>query len=187
MRNNLLYNGFRFWWAPLVTGLLSIAVGVFCFIWPTASMATMAIFFECLLLVAGIFNVCYALGNHGPNSHWGWPLANGLIEIVLAIWMWTMPLPELTTVFMYIVGFWVLFMCIYGLSEAAMLNSLRIGWVGWIIGFILIGLVFILVFMMGPREDAVFVVSFLGFSFIFYGLSRIMLSFRLRRYNQTHR
>lgn len=170
-----------------MTGILALAVGVLCFIWPGASMATMAIFFECLLLVAGIFNVCYAIGNQGPNSHWGWPLANGLIEIVLAIWLWTMPLPELTVVFMYIVGFWVLFICIYGISEAMTLYSLRVGWIGWIVGLILIGLVFALVFLMGPRADAAFVVAFLGFSFIFYGLSRLMLAYRMHRFNQTRR
>lgn len=188
MENNYLTPTprFRYWWMPLITGILSIGVGVCCFIFPAASMSTLAIFFMCVLLVAGIFNICYAIGNHGHNSHWGWSLANGLIELVLGIWLWTFPLGELTEVFIYAVAFWVLFMVIYGIAETTSLYSYRVGWIGWLIGFIFIALVCVLIFLMGPIGNGIFAWVFIGCSFEAYGIWKIVMSFRLKKYNDRH-
>lgn len=184
MANTFFSQGFRYWWIPLVTGLLSVFIGVWCFIFPVSSLETLAIFFECCLMVAGIFNICYALGNVSRNSHWGWPLANGIIEVLLAIWLWTMPIPTLTTVFVYVVGFWLLFMCVYGITEISALSAMRVGWVGWLLGLIVLGIVFVFIFLMGPATGGVFVWLFIGISFIAYGVSRILLSIQLKRHHR---
>ncbi len=186
MQDIFYSNQFRHWWIPLITGLLSIFCGVWCFIFPSSSMESLAIFFECVLLVAGIFNICYALGNISRNSHWGWPLANGIIETLLAIWLWTMPLETLTVVFVYAVGFWLLFMMVYGITEITALYSMRMGWVGWLLGLLIIGIVCVIIALMGPVGGGIFVWLFIGASFLTYGITRIMLSIRMKRYNDRH-
>ena len=182
----LFFSGFRYWWSPLVTGLLAVAVGIMSFIWPASSLETFAILFECCLLVAGIFNVCYALGNASRQTHWGWALANGLIEVILAIWLWTMPIGELTIVFIYVVAFWLIFMCVYGIAEYATLSAMRIGWVSWLIGLLVIGLISAVLILWGPIGTGIAVWMFIGCSFIAYGVSRIVLSFRLRAFNKKN-
>lgn len=181
MKNTDYPGIFRYWWVPIVTGVLSIAIGIFCFCSPVTSMEVLAIFFEACLIVAGIFNLCFALSNIGRNTHWGWPLANGLIEIILGIWLWTMPLPEMTAVFLYVVGFWLLFMCIYGISELTALSSIRAGWLGWLVAILLIGIVCVFIFLMTPLTGGIFVWLFIGCSFIAYGIARILLAFQLRK------
>lgn len=174
---------FRYWWIPLITGILAIAAGVLCFIFPAASMATLAIFFMWLLIVAGIFNICYAIGNSKHNSHWGWSLANGIIEIILGVWLWTFPIGELTAVFVYAVAFWILFMIIYGIAETTALSAYRIGWVGWLLGMIFIALICILIFLLSPIGNGLMAWTFIGCSFIVYGFWRIVLAIRLRKLN----
>lgn len=186
MKNNLFTDTFRYWWIPLITGVLALAVGVLCFLFPASSLESLAIIFECCLLVAGVFNICYALSNSGHNAHWVWPFANGLIEVILAIWMWTMPIEELTLVFIYIVALWLLFICVYAISEYATLSSLRVGWGGWLIGLVLIGILLVLFCLMGPVGSGLFVWIFIGSGFLAYGISRIVLAISLYRYNRRH-
>lgn len=175
---------FRYWWIPLITGLLAIGIGVCCFIFPAASLATLALFFMWLLIIAGIFNICYAIGNSKHNSHWGWALANGIIELVLGVWLWTFPIGELTEVFVYAVAFWVLFIIIYGIAETTTLSAYRIGWIGWLVGFILIALICVLIFLLGPVGNSIMAWVFIGCSFISYGIWKIVLSFRLKKLNR---
>lgn len=176
------YSGiFRYWWVPIITGILSIAIGVYCFCSPMSSMEALAIFFEAAMIVAGIFNLSFAISNMGRNHHWGWPLANGLIEILLGVWLWTMPLTELTAVFVYAVGFWLLFVCVYGIGELTALTALRSGWIGWLLAFLVIAAVCVFISMITPLSSGIMVWLFIGTSFIAYGITRILLAIQLRK------
>ena len=67
--NSTLQGGImRLWWIPLFTGLLSIALGIWCLCSPVASMKVFAYVFAACLCAGGIVNLIFA----GVNSRIGW-------------------------------------------------------------------------------------------------------------------
>lgn len=127
-------NLFRYWWVSLVVGILSIVTGICCFAVPVDSLAVMTAFFIAVLVVAGIVNVFWAFANREWNDSWGWSLARGLLEILFGVWLLLMPLPLVTTMLIYVVGFWMLFHSVLGICEASELSGIGVrGW-GWAAG-----------------------------------------------------
>ncbi len=73
-----------FWWA-LVTALLSIALGVMLLWKPAAGVFSLTVMLMAFFIVEGVFQTVAALSYRAiiPQS-WGWLLASGLADLVLA-------------------------------------------------------------------------------------------------------
>ena len=54
----------RYWWMPLITGLLSIAIGIWCLCSPDSSLPVLAYVFAGVVIAAGIVNLAFALPTH---------------------------------------------------------------------------------------------------------------------------
>ncbi|MCM1005298.1 MAG: DUF308 domain-containing protein [Prevotella sp.] len=173
----------RLWWIPLLTGLLSIALGVWCFCSPQTSLPIFAICFSVILVVAGVLNLSYALTNRAVNTNWGWSLALGILELICGIWLYCMPTFQLTAVFVYAVGFWLIFAAINSISES--LTLARFGW-GWSV-FMVILLVVTIIFGFFFITDPLFGMEagwlWIGISFITFGIYRLSLAFMLNSIN----
>lgn len=172
------------WWIPTITGILSIALGVWCFCSPATSLPIFAIFFACILMLAGIMNLGYAISNRKNNTNWGWSLAMSLVELICGIWLYTMPVAQLTVVFVYAIGFWLIFVAINSICESATLA--RYGW-GWSILMILLliaTLVFAFYFLSDPLLGMEAGWLWIGISFITFGIYRLCLSYKLGAINR---
>lgn len=77
------WSGFFF---HLLSGVLSIVVGVLFLAAPVNALFALTLLLACLLLVGGIFNVVAALSYRFAG--WGWTLASGAIDIVLGVMIW---------------------------------------------------------------------------------------------------
>lgn len=174
----------RYWWISLIVGLFSIAAGIGCFVTPGGSLVLLTVLFVTTLLAGGILNILFATLNRKRIAYWSWSLARGIIEVLLGIWLILLPLPVVTTGLIFLVGFWMLFHSIIGIGESCELQQYDIkGW-GWLLACNILSLIFSFVYLMSPVFGGLFVVLYLGFSFIFYGVFRIVLAFKLRRFNQ---
>lgn len=177
----------RYWWISLIVGLFSIAAGVGCFVTPGGSLALLTVLFVTTLLAGGILNILFATLNRKRIAYWSWSLARGIIEVLLGIWLILLPLPVVTTGLIFLVGFWMLFHSIIGIGESCELQQYDIkGW-GWLLACNILSLIFSFVYLMSPVFGGLFVVFYLGFSFVFYGVFRFVLAFKLRRFNQEVR
>ena len=175
---------FRHWWISLITGLLSIAAGIACFVVPADSIAAMTVFFIIVLLSGGIFNVVWALTNRHWNNSWGWGLARGILEILLGIWLMLLPLPLIATMLIYIIGFWMLFQSILGICESCVLSELDIiGW-GWMLACNILSLLCAFLFLSAPIYGGIFILAYIGISCILYGAFRIVLALKWRKINK---
>ena len=180
-------NLFRYWWVSLVVGILSIVTGICCFAVPVDSLAVMTAFFIAVLVVAGIVNVFWAFANREWNDSWGWSLARGLLEILFGVWLLLMPLPLVTTMLIYVVGFWMLFHSVLGICEASELSGIGVrGW-GWLLACNILSLICSFVFLAAPVYGGIFILAYAGVSFVLYGIFRIVLSFEWRRINRQIR
>ncbi len=70
----------------LLSGLLSLGVGVL-FLWaPVDALLALTLLLACLLTVGGVFKVVAALSYR--FDAWGWPLVSGVIDLILGVMIW---------------------------------------------------------------------------------------------------
>ncbi len=188
--SDMLYQSRRFfqcWWISLVVGVLSIAAGVCCLVTPIDSLVAMTAFFMVVLVVGGIFNIVFAVVNRKQNDYWGWSLARGIMEILFGCWLFMLPLPFVTTALVYVIGFWMLFHSVLGICESCELSNLSIkGW-GWLLACNILSLLCSFIFLISPVYGGWFVLLYVGISFILYGVFRIILSFKWKKFNDRIR
>lgn len=128
-----------------------------------------------------------AFANREWNDSWGWSLARGLLEILFGVWLLLMPLPLVTTMLIYVVGFWMLFHSVLGICEASELSGIGVrGW-GWLLACNILSLICSFVFLAAPVYGGIFILAYAGVSFVLYGIFRIVLSFEWRRINRKIR
>jgi uncharacterized membrane protein HdeD (DUF308 family) len=74
-----------FWWA-LLSDLVAIVAGVVLLWRPLLGTLSLTAVLIAFLFVEGIFTIMYALEHRsGLSGRWGWMLASGIVDVVLAI------------------------------------------------------------------------------------------------------
>lgn len=168
------------WWFPLVTGPIGIGLGIWVLAAPVASITTFAIAFAICIAIAGVLNTILAFCTMGfPN--WGWTLAYGLLELICAIWLFSLPHATLATAFIIIVGIWILVSAINGIAESAMLSRYNGFWTVLMVLLLLATIFFAILFLTNPVFGGVAVWLYLGISILAFGLYRIIIAFVLKR------
>lgn len=177
-------NVFKHWWLSLIVGIMSVAAGICCFATPISSLEALTVLFIVILIVGGIFNIISASVNRNWNSYWGWDLARGILEILLGVWMLMIPIPVMTATLVYIFGFWMLFNSIIGICESCELSNISFpGW-GWLLACSVLGLLCSFIFLVAPIYGGIFVLAYVGIAFILYGIFRITVAFKFRKFNK---
>jgi uncharacterized membrane protein HdeD (DUF308 family) len=70
----------------LLSGVLSIVVGVLFLRAPLSADIALTLLIACFLMVGGIFKIIAALSYRFGG--WGWPLASGIIDLLLGLLIW---------------------------------------------------------------------------------------------------
>jgi uncharacterized membrane protein HdeD (DUF308 family) len=70
----------------LLAGVLSIVVGLLFLRAPGEALLALTLLVATLLMVGGIFKIVAALSHR--FAAWGWPLASGIIDLVLGVLIW---------------------------------------------------------------------------------------------------
>jgi uncharacterized membrane protein HdeD (DUF308 family) len=71
----------------LLSGVLSIVVGLLFVRAPVGAMLALTLLLVCLLMVGGIVKIVAACSYRYPA--WGWSLANGVLDLVLGLLVWS--------------------------------------------------------------------------------------------------
>lgn len=189
MEKNFIFKGgiTKYWWIPMIGGLLSIAIGIWCLFSPDTSLPVLALAFAWVMVFIGIFNMVFALSNTRLFPGWGWSLAMGILEIICGVWMLCLPELVLTEVFIYVVAFYLIFACINAICDACTFYGYSRDWFGWLMAFLLITLFFAAIFLAGPVAGGIAVWLYIGIGFICFGIYRIMMSAKIRRINRRIR
>lgn len=186
MKSTFPFGIIRLWWIPLITGILSIALGIWTFLCPAESLPTLAIVFAACIGAAGLLNLAYVMSSSMRGANWGWGLAIGLLEIVASVWLFCLPTPVLTAAFIYIVGAWILVVAIVSLCEAGTLGGhSEAGQIIWMILLLAGTFLFAFLFLSNPISGATAVWLWLGLSLITFGGYRIALAFKVHRLNKA--
>lgn len=170
----------RYWWIPLITGLVSIAFGIWTLCCPAESLEVLAYAFAICFTVAGMFYIVFACFSSRWSSDWGWSLAIGLIEVIAGIWLLCLPAGQLTLAFIFIAGFWLLFAAINAVCESFAVSAGNIGWTIVSVIFLIFTIIFIVIFLSNPIVGGVTVWLWLGLSLICFGIFRLVLAGKLK-------
>lgn len=171
----------RLTWLPIVTGLIAIALGIWCLCDPTVSLKIFAYVFAGALCASGMLNILLAISNHKVGWNWGWALSVGIIEIFCGVWMYCLPALMITAVFMFIIGIWILVAAINALCESFMMSSRSPFWTCVSILLLLATIVFAIIFMTNPLSGGIAVWLWIGLSLIFFGCYRIIFAATIRK------
>jgi uncharacterized membrane protein HdeD (DUF308 family) len=121
---------FRHWWAYLLRGLIAIALGVVLIVYPSATLKTFIYIFAAFALLGGIIDLIAAIVLAFRKESWGWPLAGGLLSILLGGILLSHPEVALGVV-VILVAIWALITGIAMLASAFdMPPHTGRGWIG---------------------------------------------------------
>jgi len=184
MRTTFLYREKpKYWWLFLLVGILALIMGVVSLVTPDTTLVAVTVFFITMFFVTGIIDIIYAVSNRKTSNNWGWALAGGIIDIAVGVLLVCMPLPIVTTMLVYFVGFWILFRSILSIGLSCELQQQGVkGW-GWLLALSILGIIFSIFYMLSPVFNGLFVVMLVSIAFMTYGIFRIGYAFKLRSIN----
>jgi uncharacterized membrane protein HdeD (DUF308 family) len=85
----------------LLSGVLSIVVGVLFLRAPGGALAALTLLVACFLMVGGLFKIIAAVSYR--FAAWGWSLASGIIDLLLGVLIWQ----EWPTSALWVIGLFV--------------------------------------------------------------------------------
>jgi uncharacterized membrane protein HdeD (DUF308 family) len=78
--------GWSGFFLELLSGILSIVVGILFLRAPVGALAALTLLVACYLMVGGIFKIVAAVSYR--FAAWGWALASGIIDLILGAMIW---------------------------------------------------------------------------------------------------
>lgn len=70
----------------LLSGVLSIVIGVMFLRAPVSALFTLTYLIACFLIVGGVVKIAASLSHRFAS--WGWPLVGGVIDVILGVMIW---------------------------------------------------------------------------------------------------
>lgn len=182
MNNNYNFGAIRhLWWFPMLTGLICLGLGIWTLCEPSTSIPVLGYIFAGCLCAAGVIELIFSVGMSRHNTHWGWSLVLGLLDIGAGVWLFCLPVAAMTTAFIYIAGIWLLVVAIQSLAEATAMAAFSPIWLIWMILMLFAVIVLVSIFLFNPIAGFETVWLWLGISLIMYGVYRISIAARLRQ------
>ena len=168
------------WWMPFIVGLVAIGLGVWCLFDPGNSLPVLGYVFAGLLCLAGVLEIAYSCLMSKFNSHWGWPLVIGILDIVCGVWLYCMPEAQMMECFMLIVGIWLLVIAIDSLAEASVMAAWSPAWMILMILMLIATIVCVFIVLTSPITAAVTIWLCIGISLICFGAYRLSIAIAIR-------
>lgn len=170
----------RYWWLPLLTGLVCLGLGIWSILSPTQALPVLAATFAICLLAVGLFDLTWGLATTRHNPGWGWDVCLAAIDIIAGIWMLSLSPAQMTMAFLYIVGIWLIFAAFNGvgtLFAVSMYNAFA----AFIAAILLIATIFFSFWLIiNPVGLGVTAWIWVGIALICYGIFRISFAFKIK-------
>jgi uncharacterized membrane protein HdeD (DUF308 family) len=170
----------RHWWVIALRGLAAVLFGVLAFVWPGMTLAVLVLLFGAYALVDGILAIVVAA--RGGTDHRLFMGLEGVVGVLAG--SATLVFPGLTAlVLLYIIAFWAVLTGVLEVVAAVRLRRVITNEWGLIIGGVL-SVLFGIVLIASPGVGALAVVFVIAAYAVLFGVSLLMLSWRLRSHAQ---
>lgn len=175
----------RYWWLPMLTGLVCIALGIWTLCSPASALPVLAYVFAIGMICAAIFDLSFGFGTSRFNTQWGWEIAIGIMELIGGIWLLTLPVEAMTVAFMYIVGIWILISAINSIAQTFALSVFSPAMTVWAVLLLLATIFFAMIFLFNPIAGGIAVWMWIGIALITYGCFRMTIAGTVKRFRDT--
>ncbi len=172
----------RYWWVPVVRGLVAIALGVFAFVWPIATITALVLVFGAVAVADGMLAIGAAIAARKLTSDWWVLLVQGFVGI--AIGVLTVVYPAITALaLLVLMAVWAIGLGVLQVVAAVKLRrDISGGW--WLVLGGLLGIAFGILLMSNPVAGAVAVLWLIGIFAIAWGVMQMVGGFDLRRFTR---
>jgi len=172
------------WWAIGIRGVLGILFGLIALFLPGATMLSLVLVFAAYAFVDGVLAIVSAVRAAREGERWGYLILEGLVGIAAAavavLW------PAITVVvFVFVVAFWAIFTGILELAAAFRLEF--IDGRGWLIFGGIVSVLYGGLLIVAPMVGAVVLTWWLGAYALVFGVTLVVLAFKLRARLDKHR
>ena len=173
-RNALLA---RNWWAIALRGLFAVLFGLAAILLPAAALGTLVLVFAAYMLVDGVFAIVAGLRAAAHHERWGLLALEGVVN--LAAGLAAFFFPGLTVlVLVTILGVWAVISGLLLLVAAFRLHASHGRW--WLALSGLVSLIWGVLLNFAPVAGALVLTWWLGAYALLFGVSLLVLGFRLR-------
>lgn len=168
----------KYWWAFALRGLLAVVFGIMAVSWPGLTLIVLVYIFGIYVLVEGALSIFTALGRRGAKNWWV-VLIEGIAGVVFGIL--TMSWPGVTAILLLIlIAIWALATGILKIFAALRLRKEMKGeWRLAVSG--IASVIFGLILVFRPGAGALAMVWVIGIYAIVFGISLILLGFKVRK------
>ncbi len=168
----------RNWWLFAVRGVIAIIFGIVALTRPEQTLQALVLVFGAFALVDGIFTVIAGVASYRFFERWWAMLLEGVAGVVIGVltFIW----PSITAlVLVYFIAAWALITGIFEIVAAIQLRRVITGEWALILSGLLSILFGVLLFVF-PAAGAVSMIWMIGVYAILFGITLIILAFRLR-------
>lgn len=158
----------KYWWVLVIRGVMAIALGVFAFVWPQATIAALVLVFGAIALSDGVFAVITSIAGRALTPYWWVVLLQGLLGIGVGVV--TLSNPAITAVALLVyIGVWAIGMGVLQVIAAVRLRHDITGeW--WLALGGLAGVAFGLLLIRNPAAGALAVLGLIGSFALVWGV-----------------
>jgi uncharacterized membrane protein HdeD (DUF308 family) len=183
LRRNLMVSSItRNWWAVALRGVIAVAFGVLALVKPDITLEALIAVFGFFALIDGFLSLVGGISMIGSGLPWGGPVFGGVAGIIVGCvaFLW----PGLTALsLLYLIAFWAIFTGIMEIMAGVQLRNalphpVMLGIAGGL------SVLFGVLLVVYPSSGALSVIWLIGIYAILFGITFIVLGFRLRGVQQ---
>lgn len=167
----------RNWWLVALRGVAGIVFGVAAFSAPVAVMLSLALFFAIYLLVDGVFTISSAIRAASRHERWGWLMAEGVLSMIMGVIAAAFPGAAVVS-FVIVTAVWALMSGGMMLIAAFRLHQTHGRW--WMVLGGAVSMIWGALLVIAPLLGALVLTWWLGAYAFVFGVTLLVLAFRLR-------
>jgi uncharacterized membrane protein HdeD (DUF308 family) len=167
----------RNWWAIALRGVVAVVFGLIALFVPGAVLLTLALFFAAYLLVDGVLGIIAAVRAASHHERWALLSFEGLVNIVVGVVAAMFPAAAVFA-FVLLIAIWALVTGILMIGAALRLHVSHGRW--WLLFAGVVSVLWGLLLLLAPLMGAVVLTWWIGAYAIIFGISLLVLGFRLR-------
>jgi uncharacterized membrane protein HdeD (DUF308 family) len=168
----------RNWWVLALRGAAAVLFGLIAFLMPGVTLAALVLLFGAYSLIDGVFTIIAGIRAAERHERW-WPFVlEGLLSIVVGLIAFLMPAAAAFAL-LFVVAAWAIITGVLRISAAIRLRKeIRGEWMLILNGAlsVILGILIIVI----PGAGLVTLIWWLGAYAVIWGITLIMLAFRLR-------
>jgi uncharacterized membrane protein HdeD (DUF308 family) len=165
------------WWAVALRGIAAILFGLIALLVPAAAMLTLALLFAAYLVVDGVLALIAAVRAVQHHERWGMLLVEGVLNLVMGVIAAVFPAAAVLW-FVLVTAAWALLSGAFMLAAAFSLHVTHGRW--WLALGGIVSLLWGVMLIIAPLMGALVLTWWLGAYAIVFGVTMLVLAFRLR-------